>query len=487
MFRRVVSLVVLTFLAVAGCRSAASFLEAGNACYVRGDYEASIGHYRSARQKDPALPGIDDKIRLAEVRLTIQRGDTAVQRLQWDDAERAYREAGRLDPGNPEVSERLGRMTASRANHHFQRGQHLLTQGDPFQAIQEFEQTLAVQPNHPRAAEALRRAQAEGQDQKRRAETEFQEGRRAHGAGRFEEAIAHFQRALDMNPYHSAAQRELNRVRRQVAESLVRQGDEFARDGEWSRALDAYGRAREHDPRFPGMGGRIGRAEREVQVMALLADANRAYDRRHWRTAFERFHEAWKMSNDRDRFRERYESARGHLAVEIYEKGQAAEGRGGIEEALGLYRSILAFHPGYRDIRTRCDRLAVNLRTARESHEVASSALEARDLFRAEEEFQRCQQAIPGYRGASARLAEIRSALDRAQDFYQRAVRAESRGENERAHVFFEECLSISIPFRDAASRLSQLRSLAAPPPYDPTPHPDPHPDPHPHPRESAP
>src|SRR3989442_1688903 len=138
----------LALLSLSACQSASSLLDAGNACYIRGDFVGSLDHYSAARRKDPTLPEIDQKIRLAELRLLIQRGDLAVQRSNWQEAERAYQEARRLDPGSEEVAERFQRMAAARANQRFLKGQELLLAGNALEAAAEFEQALVFQPDH---------------------------------------------------------------------------------------------------------------------------------------------------------------------------------------------------------------------------------------------------------------------------------------------------------------------------------------------------
>ena len=157
--------------------------------YSRTNYALALEHYRAARSRDPGLIGIETKIRDTEIRLYFQRGDDAVERSEWEAAERHYSEVRRLDPGNVEVDKRLAQLKEKRANAHFLQGQRYFGRGNPFDAIAEFEQALTFQPDHPRAAQALERAIVEKRDREARAENSFQQGLRALSIDKLEEAV----------------------------------------------------------------------------------------------------------------------------------------------------------------------------------------------------------------------------------------------------------------------------------------------------------
>ena len=461
MNRPFLSLVALVFLSLCGCRSAATMYEMGNTFYLQGNYEASLHHYREARRKDPTMMGIDEKIRITEIRLYLQRGELAVQRRQWIAAERAYGEIRRLDPTYPELAEHLRRMSLARADEHYRRGQQLALQGNPYDAIGEFEQALIHQPDHARAREALDRARGDRQDRERRAETAFDEGQRAWNAGRRQEALDHFTRALELNPHHLGAKRQLRDTRTRMGESLVREGDGFMERREWKEALESFRNAREHDPQLPGLEDRIQRAEREVRAATLVAEGNRAFDRGDWEIAFRNFHEAWQLSSDRERFRVRYETAREQMASRLYSRARAAEQDRRFDEALELYGSLRTIYPGYRDVEHYHARLNASLTEVLHAYEVGCRAQEARDLLRARDQFSVCRRTMPRYRDLEHRHQTVLDAISRAEDIYNRAVEADSHGDHDRALRLYQECLSISTPFRDASERVGRLNFAA--------------------------
>ncbi len=129
-----VTLAALMVFALGGCSSAESRMIRGDSYFARGKYADALEHYKSALRTDPALLGIDQKVRAAEVQIYLQRGDDAVARNEWETAERRYREARRLDPANDDADERLRQMNVKRAGEHFRQGQEFMGRGDPFQA-----------------------------------------------------------------------------------------------------------------------------------------------------------------------------------------------------------------------------------------------------------------------------------------------------------------------------------------------------------------
>jgi tetratricopeptide (TPR) repeat protein len=212
---------VLAFFVLSGCNSGQSRMARGDSLLLRGQYQLALEHYISAQQKDPTLVGIDTKIREADIRLYLQRGDEAVQNSKWDTAERCYREVRRLDSTNGEVVDRLRQLSGNRANEHFRRGQKLLGRGNPFDAIAEFEQALTFQPDHPRATESLDRAFKEKRDREADAETAFQDGMRSQSIDNLEESVQYFTSAQNLNPHHPTAEKELRTAKSRYTEALV--------------------------------------------------------------------------------------------------------------------------------------------------------------------------------------------------------------------------------------------------------------------------
>ncbi len=458
MRRTILLSIAAGLLALAGCVSAAARMERGDILATNGAYGAALREYRAAQAKDPTLPGIDEKIRITAVRLNLSLADEAIERGQWDVAERCYREVRRLDPYNPEIERGLERLRRGRAESHYQRGQALLARGNPFDAIAEFERALTLDPDHSRARDALARTRGAAQSRRDGADAEFAAGERARDAKRYEAALRHFERALELDPHHSGARAAIAGARNEFAEELVREGDALAERGNWAQCLEVYRKALELEPALPGLGERVARADREARAASLVREANLAFERGEWRSAYDHYGQALELTADASPFMERYEQSRERLAAEIYSEAQSLESDGRFADALEVYRSIKRLIPEYRDVRSKCEHLEFRLRSAGRAYVSGCRAQDERDMQRAHDEFIACVEAIPSYRDAESRLREVRDALAQARGLYEGGLRAEARGDIERARILFEECLAVSFPFLDAEARLARLQ-----------------------------
>lgn len=452
------ALTALVVFVLGGCSSAESRLIRGDGYFARGKYVDAFELYRSAQRSDPALLGIDQKVRAAEVQIYLQRGDEAVAQNEWEIAERRYREARRLDPANDDADERLRQMNDKRAGEHFRLGQEFMGRGDPFKAIPEFEQVLTFQKNHPRATEALDRARGQKMERQAKAETAFRAALRARATENLEDAIMYFTTVINVFPHHPSASSELADVKMQFAEALMLEADTEMSRKRWRKAVELYRKAQTYHRRLPGLTQRLLHAKREERASRLIKEGNHSFDTGDWRSAFERFSEARELSPDRKDFGTRFNTARQRLAAELYNQAEMAEREKRYREAIEKYRSIDEFYVKFRDAHVRSDRLQVRLRTAVRTYEAGVRAQEDRNLQTARSQFRICDETIAGFRDARERRRIVKDMLGRAQDLYERAVLLESHGKLQQARKLFAECLSIATPFRDASERLEKMR-----------------------------
>jgi len=450
-------------LLLAGCTSPAARAQRGDELARQGQYTLALREYQVARRKDPGLFDIDRKIVAMQVAIHLAQGDQAVEARRWRDAERAYGEARRLEPDHPEIEARFARLAIERGNWHFDRGHRALTEGDPTAAIHEFEQALVHRPDHPRAAEALARAERELASRRARAETTYRQGLAERAEGKLEEALRRFEEALRLDRQHAGAAIELESTAVALVLSWIEQGDRAARGHEWQAAVGHYERAYARDPSSPGLHRRLERARLEVEAEGLLVRADEARDRRDWALAFECYTRARSLTCEPERFQDRLEHARENLAQDIFAAAQAAEREGRATDALAGYRRIVEFHPGYRDVRQLCASLASRLEEAELTYAEGCDACEAGDLIAARDRFAACHAAIPGYLDVTVRLETIRRSVELAEGLYDRACKAQRDGDPRRARVLFEECLALTRPFRDVEERLGAVRSVVFP------------------------
>jgi len=443
------------------CASASSYYEKGEKAYLEGDFEAASRHYRSVKRMVPAFEGIDEKIRITEIRLFMRRGDAAVARLDWVAAQEAYEEVRYRDPHNPELPGRLRDMTLARAEHHFLKGSRLFEGGDPFTAIPELERALAFRPDHPQAQVILDQARVARREREAHAERLYQEGRTALTLGLREQALALFAEAVELNPRHAPARQELSDVNVQIARELMAQGDVHMENEKWQEAIRLFREALEYDPNHLGLDARILSAENEAYAEILLVEAHRSFEEGDWPTAFAAFEEAWHLTEKRESFRTRYDTARREYAEDLYSESRSLEIEGRIDGALACLDTIENLYVEYRNTRQFRARLLQRKQDAARFFASGKRAQSVGDLVAARDFFTACKNAIVNYKDVYARLDTIRVSLDQAERLYVRALAAERVEDHARARILFEECLSLAKPYRDALERLAELPSSA--------------------------
>ena len=454
--KNLLGLLLLVLLA-GSCASAASHYERAESLYLTGEFEAAAHHYRAAQRKDPELPGIEEKIRITEIRLFMRRGDEAVLRLDWTTAENAYEEVRYRDPHNPDLPGRLRDMTLARAEHHFLKGSRLFESGDPFAAVPELEQALAFHPEHLQAKALLDQARIQRREREAHADRRFQEGRTALALGRREEALALFEEALDMDPSHNQARQELAAVHKAIAAELVADGDENFRSRSWEAAIQCYERAAGHDPDHYGLADRIQRAQNEAYAEVVLARGHAAFEQGDWTTAFAAFDEAWQLTESRETFQTRYETSRREYAGDLYSRSQTFESTGRVDDALACLDTIDALYEDYRDVEAFRARLVQRKLDAARFYASGKRSQARSDLVSAHDFFTACANAIVTYKDVQARLEFVGESLEEAERLYHRGYTAEGLRDYDRARVFYEECLRIARPYRDTAQRLAAL------------------------------
>ena len=461
--KRLLPLLTLLLVLLPACLSPEARLQQGDVYYQRGLYAYALRQYQMARADDPDLPGIDQKIHDTQILVCFAQGDRFVQERRWDAARRSYEDVRRLDPGNTEIDQRIAQMQVTRANHHFARGQQLLGQGNPFDALGEFEQALVYQPGHPRAQRALELARQKKMEQERRSETCYQNGVLALRMKRYEDAVRQFTRALELNPHHPGAGLELRNVEATLVDAWIADGDAEMAARRYGQALDFYRKAYQRSRDVPGLVARIDQAEREQRVGMIIAEGDRCLDNRQWQQAYDKFYEAQRLTAEPEILEQRILRARDGYANEIYGTAHLAEKSGRYEEALAGFASVPEMHPTFRDTAQRHRSLRTSLERAERSYSAGCSAQVACNLVDARDQLQVCVETLPAYRDAAQRLAEVKGSISMAERLYTRGKQAEMQRDFPRARMLYEECLALSHPYRDVGHRLIGMRKLTRP------------------------
>jgi|CXWL01.1.fsa_nt_gi general secretion pathway protein D len=148
----------------------------------------------------------------------IRKGDRAASEGQWDQAVASYREALKKDPFNPKIQASLDEARAHAGGWHYNGGRQALDEHRLADALREFKEALAFDPSkqehHEGMAEALRLKEARDY---------LESGGKLVGLGRSEEALAIYERAVELDPSLTQALEAITQITKQqrAEKSLV--------------------------------------------------------------------------------------------------------------------------------------------------------------------------------------------------------------------------------------------------------------------------
>jgi general secretion pathway protein D len=125
----------------------------------------------------------------------LRQADRLAEEGHWDQALASYREAQRKDPFDDRIQHRLETAKLYAAEDHYAAGRRAMEEQHLLDAIREFKLALGLDPtkpeHHAAMADALRLK--EGRDQ-------LQAAQKLQNMGRVEDALASFERAVELDP-----------------------------------------------------------------------------------------------------------------------------------------------------------------------------------------------------------------------------------------------------------------------------------------------
>lgn len=200
----------------------AEALARGEAAIQAGDQERAVAAFRLALaiQPDaaPAQAGLARAGELDKVLAQMRSGEAHAQAGEWDAARDDYARAAKLDPAHLPAKEALARAERNVADQRFAqlitRGLAHLDRTEWADADRAFRSAARLRPGDRSAADGLARAK-EGLEQKLLAELRG-EAQSLEAAERWTEALAAYRRALSVDPTLDFAKRGIARSERMV-------------------------------------------------------------------------------------------------------------------------------------------------------------------------------------------------------------------------------------------------------------------------------
>jgi tetratricopeptide (TPR) repeat protein len=185
----------------------------------------------------------------------MQRGDDLARQGHWDLAAAEYERALALDPGNPEVGQRLQGARRNQAADRVRRAHALLQQGDAPAALALAQEAAWLDPSSLEARYALAHAVARALD--------LAEQRVAAGEPR--RALDLTTQVLRATPADPRALRLDASVREQLAAEAYARADAFAQQGKLGNALLEMAAAGLYVPGYRDAAARMGQIKRALR------------------------------------------------------------------------------------------------------------------------------------------------------------------------------------------------------------------------------
>jgi len=219
----------------------------GFSYYNLGDYNNAIDCYNKSIQLETSKdPKEQDKRSLDETYydMAIAYNDNAL----YDKAAEAFGNAFKMNPGDSNAAVGQAQAIDAAVNAHMEKANGFLLNSQYSDAIAEWNIVLKYQPNNKQAQDFI--ADAKG---KRDAEVEkhLAAGKSYAKKGKAVLAFGELNLAHKMDPDNAAVQDALKNLKGKTkdrAKSLIAEGDQFNKAGEYADAYISYKNASEYDP-----------------------------------------------------------------------------------------------------------------------------------------------------------------------------------------------------------------------------------------------
>lgn len=141
-------------------------------------------------------------------------------------------------------------------------------------------------------------------------------------------------------------------VRNSKVKGLYREGEDYAAQGRWDLAADAFAEAAKINPKYRDVQSKLAYARKQAEKM-LIALGDAARENEKLEEALLHYQKALKYQPDSVLARARLEDLGQQMVAVYYRRGQIYETQNRWEEALREYEQAYRIDPQYQDLRDR--------------------------------------------------------------------------------------------------------------------------------------
>ena len=173
----------------------------------------------------------------------------------------------------------------------------------------------------------------------------LQEGQRHLAAGDYENAARNFEELLALSPDHRKAQEGLSEAREMMAvASLYEQAMDMVKGERWEEALEHLEQIAQIEPSYKDVARQIAFVRRRIKVAGLFREAEGLYQASDWQGAAAKYEEVRRLDLDyrRQVVEDRLFDCYLNWGMELVEAGGSVES---VREALALFEKALALRP----------------------------------------------------------------------------------------------------------------------------------------------
>ena len=408
--RSAATFALLPVVLLAACSGAGSWMRKAREAGRRADFVTAFEYADAALKADPGSTEVQEFHRESRKLSLIQRGQALVFANRDGEAFLLFERALEIDPRSPIANEWLAKARGKLAKQALHDANEAMVAGRLEDALEGYKRALDYDPGNVEAregADEVARTYAEGQDESHQ---HMIQGLHHQANGDYRVSAYHLRIAIARDPSNAIAAAELAEVARAIALEDYANAKAQERAGAFRAALVSYTRAAEVLEDDSDLAKRIEVCKRETEAAEFAAAAEKLLLRGEFARAREQLEKAASLTSlQSESIRGLLVATREREAEAQYTLGRDLQLQDRLDEALEAYRGVEAIVPGYSDALTVVRDLEQTVEQVRSSFRAGQEAEERGDLDEALAQYLEAKIAWPSYQDVARRVERIRA------------------------------------------------------------------------------